>query len=83
MDNKERLHILEAVKWAQEHPQQIMYMSNESENKEEFMAELMNQYGFDEVQAIVIIDIRARAFTKKEKEKVNNEIQEILGKINN
>ena len=83
INKEERLRILEALSWAQEHPQQIIYMSNETTDKNEFMAELMSQYGFSDEQAYAIVNIRMVSFTKVEKEKVRNEIQELLTIVEN
>ncbi|MGN0494769.1 MAG: hypothetical protein ACI4GW_00940 [Lachnospiraceae bacterium] len=75
---KERISILEAVAWAQEHHNQIMYMSDTAKDYEDFKCQLMEQYGFDENQAQAIIDMSNRNFTMQERERVREELNMLL-----
>ena len=77
---KERIRILEAIVWAQKHHNQIMYMSENAEGSVEFRGQLMEQCGFDENQAQAIMDMRNRAFTRQERERVLEEFQMLLCK---
>ena len=42
----------------------------------------MNQFSFSKFQAQAIIDMRVRLFSEDEKEKIENELQDLLEQIN-
>lgn len=74
---KERISILEAIAWAQEHHNQIMYMSDDAIDDADFKCKLMEQYGFDGNQAGAIMDMSNKNFTIRERERVR-ELLDIL-----
>ena len=76
----ERIKKLEAIVWAQEHHNQIMYMSKKAKDSVDFREQLIEQFGFDENQAQAIMDMRNRAFTTQERERVQEELQRLLCK---
>lgn len=78
MDIMKRIQILEAIIWAQEHQHQVMYLSDVSENGNDYREQLMEQYGFDYDQAQAIMDMRIKAFTIQEKEKMKAELSELM-----
>lgn len=78
MDIMGRIHILEAIIWAQEHQHQVMYLSDISENGNDYREQLMKQYGFDQNQAQAIVDLRIKAFTIQEKERTKAELSELM-----
>ena len=54
-----------------------MYLSDISENGNDYREQLMEQYGFDHDQAQAIMDMRIKAFTIQEKEKMKAELSEL------
>ena len=82
MDNMGRIQILEAIIWAQEHQHQVMYLSDISDNGNDYREQLMKQYGFDYDQAQTIMDMRIKAFTIQEKERTKAELSELFMKNN-
>jgi DNA gyrase/topoisomerase IV subunit A len=79
-EDEKRIQILEAIVWAQEHHNQVMYLSDESENSSDYRNQLMEKYGFDYHQAQAIIEMRNSAFTIQERDKVKAELQKLLSK---
>lgn len=73
---EERLDILGALSWALKYQAQVMFLINESRDTKDAKNKMVNQYGFHDRQAQAIIDMRLRAFTLPEKEKLAKEISE-------
>ena len=80
-DKSERIKILEAIIWVQEHHNQVMYLSDISADSNDYRNHLMEQYGFDYVQAQAIVDMRSKAFTMKYREEAKEELMELLGGV--
>ena len=78
---KQRIHILSAVMWAQEHHNQIMYLVDSSKDKACFQEMLMEYYNFDREQACAISDMRMSVYIALEKDRTKKEIQELLMKM--
>lgn len=78
---KQRIHILSAVMWAQEHHNQIMYLVDSAKDKACFQEMLMEHYYFDREQACAISDMRMSVYTALEKDRTKKEIQELLMKM--
>lgn len=66
---KQRIHILSAVMWAQEHHNQIMYLVDSAKDKACFQEMLMEHYYFDREQACAISDMRMSVYTALEKDR--------------
>lgn len=75
---KERIEILESIKWAQEHQNQVYYIVEHALDSIDAKIQIMQQFKFSENQAQEIIDMRVRAFSVDEREKIANELQEIF-----
>lgn len=75
-----RIRILEAIIWAQEHHNQIMYLSDTAENSVDFRNQLMEKYSFDEKQSQAIMDMRSKEYTIQEKMRVKEELHMLLCK---
>ena len=75
---KERIEILESIKWAQEHQNQVYYVVEHALDNIDAKIQIMQQFKFSENQAQAIIDMRVRAFSIDEREKIANELQEIF-----
>ena len=77
-----RLEFMEAIKWAQDHQGQVFYLMEHSKDSLNAKIQLMNQFSFSKFQAQAIIDMRVRLFSEDEKEKIENELQDLLEQIN-
>lgn len=75
---KERIEILESIKWVQEHQNQVYYIVEHALDSIDAKIQIMQQFKFSENQAQAIIDMRVRAFSVDEREKIANELQEIF-----
>ena len=72
------IEILESIKWAQEHQNQVYYIVEHALDNIDAKIQIMQQFKFSENQAQAIIDMRVRAFSIDEREKIANELQEIF-----
>lgn len=77
-----RLEFMEAIKWAQDHQGQVFYLMEHSKDSLNAKIQLMNQFSFSKFQAQAIVDMRVRLFSEDEKEKIENELQDLLEQIN-
>ncbi|MCF0146137.1 MAG: DNA gyrase subunit A [Eubacterium sp.] len=78
---EERAHILEGLIKALDIINEIIRVIRASANAQEAKANLVADFGFTEVQAQAIVDMRLRALTGLEREKLQNEYQDLLEKI--
>jgi len=76
-----RAHILEGYLKALDHLDQVVKIIRESSSKENARAQLMAQYTLTERQAGAVLDLRLYQLTGLEREKIENEYQELLSKI--
>lgn len=72
-----REHILKALLKAIDIIDEIIEIIKSSKNVDEARATLMQRYGFDEIQANAILEMRIRQLTGLEKEKLQNEFDEL------
>jgi DNA gyrase/topoisomerase IV subunit A len=79
-NNNGRISILEAVVWAQEHHNQVMYLADTSHNIDDYMKKLKEKYCFNREQAQAIVNMQSREFTIQNKEETKKELQELLNK---
>lgn len=78
---EERAHILEGLLKALDHIDRIIKIIRSSKDTAEAKQELMKEFSFTEVQAQAIVDMRLRALTGLEREKLENEFKELQEKI--
>lgn len=78
---EERAHILEALLKALDFIDEVIKMIRASKTTAEAKESLMNRFGFDDVQAQAIVDMRLRALTGLEREKLQGEFDELQLKI--
>ena len=78
---KERAHILEALKVALDFIDEVIAILRSSKNIPEGKQRLMDRFGFDEVQAQAIVQMRLAQLTGMEKEKLEAELKALLEKI--
>jgi DNA gyrase subunit A len=79
---KERLHILEGLKTALDHIDEIIDIIKKSENKEDANLKLCKKFKFTEIQANVILETKLQAIAKLEKIKILDELKEKQNAIN-
>ncbi|UFJ40458.1 DNA gyrase subunit A [Brevibacillus humidisoli] len=77
-----RAHILEGLRIALDHIDEIISLIRASQTTEEAREGLMSQFGLSYDQAQAILDMRLQRLTGLEREKIENEYQELLAKIN-
>ncbi|MBO8164816.1 MAG: DNA gyrase subunit A [Brevibacillus sp.] len=76
-----RAHILEGLRIALDHIDEIISLIRGSQTTEEAREGLMNRFGLSHDQAQAILDMRLQRLTGLEREKIENEYQELLAKI--
>ncbi|MCI5649471.1 MAG: DNA gyrase subunit A [Fusicatenibacter sp.] len=78
---KERSHILEGLLKALDHIDEVIRIIRASANTAEAKKNLMERFELTDPQAQAIVDMRLRALTGLEREKLENEYQELMAKI--
>lgn len=78
---EERAHILEGLLIALDHIDEVIHIIRSSKNVQEAKGRLMETYGLSDVQAQAIVDMRLRALTGLEREKLEAEYAELMKKI--
>ncbi len=76
-----RAHILEGLKKALDHLDEIIALIKGSKSPEEAKAGLMEGYAFSEVQAQAILDMKLQRLTGLEREKIITEYKDTLKEI--
>ena len=76
-----RAHILEGLKIALDHIDAIIQLIKSAKNDEEAMIGLRNNYKLSEAQAQAILEMKLRRLTGLERDKIENELQELLAEI--
>ena len=78
---EERDHILQGLLIALDNIDEVVKIIRESPNVAAAKASLIERFGLDDVQAQAIVDMRLRALTGLEREKLEKEHQELLARI--
>jgi len=78
---KARLHILEGLKVALDHIDEIIKIIKAAETDEEASKKLMANYGLTEAQTQAILEMKLRRLTGLEKSKILDEIDELMANI--
>ena len=78
---EERAHILEGLIKALDHIDEVIKIIRGSANVADAKAQLMERFALSEIQAQAIVDMRLRALTGLEREKLENEYRELMAKI--
>ncbi len=73
---KERAHILEGLKIALDHIDEIISTIRKSPTKEEAHANLMKKFKLSELQATAILEIRLQTLAGLERKKIEDELEE-------
>ena len=79
MDNAEkRVHILEGLKIALDNIDEIIQLIKAANSDDEARTGLMSKFGLSEVQANAILEMKLRRLTGLEREKIENELADLL-----
>jgi DNA gyrase subunit A len=78
---EERAHILQGLLIALDNIDEVIKIIRGSANVQLAKAELMSRFGLSDVQSQAIVDMRLRALTGLEREKLENEYRELQEKI--
>ncbi len=78
---EERAHILQGLLIALDNIDEVISIIRGSQNTQIAKAGLIERFGLTEAQAQAIVDMRLRALTGLEREKIESEYQELMQKI--
>lgn len=78
---KERAHILEGLKIALDHIDEVIATIRASQNTEEAQTNLMSKFGLSEIQAKAILAMQLRTLSGLERKKIEDELAELLKTI--
>ena len=78
---QERAHILEGLLKALEHIDEVIRIIRASKTTQEAKDSLMEAFGFSDAQAQAIVDMRLRALTGLERDRLQGEYNELMKKI--
>ncbi len=76
-----RAHVLEGLKKALDHLDAIIALIRASASPAEAKAGLVERFGFTEIQAQAILDMKLQRLTQLERDKILEELADLLGKI--
>jgi DNA gyrase subunit A len=76
-----RAHILEGLRIALEHLDEVIQLIRASANAEEARTGLMTRFGLSEKQAQAILDMRLQRLTALERDKIEAEYREVMAEI--
>src|SRR5690606_6465876 len=78
---RRRAHILEGLKIALDHLDEVIQTIRQSQTIESARTNLINRFGFTEVQANAILDMQLRRLAALERHKIENEYRDLLKEI--
>lgn len=78
---EERAHILEGLKIALDHIDEVINIIRSSKTEAIAKQNLMDKFGLSEKQAQAIVDMRLGRLTGLERQKVEDELKELIEKI--
>lgn len=76
-----RAHILEGLRIALDHIDEIIHIIRHSDSDEQARTTMMDRFELSEKQSQAILDMRLRRLTGLEREKIENEYNELIVKI--
>ncbi|MBD1400757.1 DNA gyrase subunit A [Pelovirga terrestris] len=76
-----RAHILQGLKIALDHLDEVINLIKTSANSPEAKARLMERFAFTDIQAQAILDMRLHRLTGLEREKILEELAQVLAQI--
>ncbi len=75
---KKRAHILEGLKIALDHLDEVIKTIRASKTQEQAKTNLIEKFKFSEIQATAILDMQLRRLAALEREKIENEYKEMM-----
>lgn len=78
---QDRAHILEGLRIAVDYLDEVLHTIRSSIDPQTALVNLMEKFALDEVQAKAILDMQFRRLTGLERDKIENEYQDLLLKI--
>ncbi|MDK2832326.1 MAG: gyrase subunit [Methanolobus sp.] len=78
---EDRAHILKGLKIALDHLDEVISLIRSSANVDEAKEGLISKFGLDEIQAKAILDMRLQKLTGLERQKIDDEYDELLKQI--
>lgn len=78
---EERAHILQGLLTALDHIDEVISIIRSSKNTQEAKERLMERFSLSDAQAQAIVDMRLRALTGLEREKLESEYAELMDRI--
>ncbi len=78
---EKKAHILEGLKIAIDHLDEVIALIRKSKNPAEAKIQLIGRFEFSEIQAQAILEMRLQRLTNLEREKIQQDYQEILKTI--
>ncbi len=78
---KERAHILEGLNKALDHIDAVIKTIRNSKNREDAEKNLIKKFKLSKIQANAILEMKLAALAKLERQKIEQELKEILAKI--
>ena len=76
-----RAHILEGLKIALDHIDEIIKLIKSSKSDEQAINGMITQYGLSEIQSQAILEMKLRRLTGLERDKIENELRDLLAEI--
>ena len=78
---EKRVHILEGLKIALDNIDEVIKLIRAAKTDEEAKAGLMSKFGLTEAQSDAILEMKLRRLTGLERDKIENELKDLLAKI--
>ncbi len=78
---EDRVHILNGLKIALDHIDEVIKIIKESSTDQEAKSTLMSRFGLSEIQADSILELKLRRLTGLERGKIEDELKDLLEKI--
>jgi DNA gyrase subunit A len=74
---KRRAHILEGLKIALDHLDEVITTIRQSKNQEDAKTQLMTKFGMTEIQSTAVLDLQLRRLAALERQKIEEELKTI------
>ncbi len=81
-ENRARIHILEGLKIALDHLDEVIKTIRGSKDTEVAKANLIAKFGFSDIQAVAILDMQLRRLSALERQKIEDEYNALMVRIN-
>jgi DNA gyrase subunit A len=78
---RERAHILEGLRIALQHLDEVIRTIRQSDSAEAARGALMERFGLSQVQAQAILDMQLRRLAALERQRIEDEYQEVMARI--